>query len=377
MLNLQNELTTGIFLKRENRFVIEVKIKDQVYKAHLPNPGRLWELLLPGRVVYLEKKFNSALKFKTIGCQKNGSFVLLDTHYTNTLIANLIEEKKIPSLLDFSLKSKEVKVENSRIDLLLESKNKEKFFLEVKTCTLFGKCMAMFPDAVSKRASKHLLELARLSNQGYKAGVLFVVMNPDVNYFLPAYHIDPEFSRLLIRFKDVLYIGAIGIEFNQSFKVKSIKNLEIPFDLLEKEFKDSGAYLLVLYINKYFQLKVNKRKWEIKPGCYVYVGSAMKGLEARIKRHLRKKKRLKWHIDYLGIYAERIIPIPIRSAERLECKVANKLKCIADEVILGFGSTDCKCESHLFYFETDPILNPEFQEVLTYFRLDRLCFYLS
>jgi len=371
-------LIPAVFLERENRFVIKTKIKNRTCRAYLPNPGRLWELLLPGSLVYL-KKFNSkgSFKFKVIGCNKGNHFVLLDTHYTNTIVSELIQKGKIPFLKEFRVKNKEVKVNNSRIDLLLESNRGKEFFLEVKTCTLFGKCVAMFPDAVSKRASKHLLELAELAKKGYKAGVLFVVMNPEVEYFLPAYHIDPDFSANLLAFKNTLDIKAIALSFKKGFKVDSVKELEIPFKVLEKEFKDAGSYLLVLHLSTNLSLTIGKNRWDLSPGYYIYVGSAMKGLESRIKRHLKKRKKQKWHIDYLSIHAKKIIPIPIRTTERLECKIADKMKSISDEVIPNFGSTDCKCVSHLFYFKNDPILSTKFQEILTYFRIDRLCSYLS
>jgi Uri superfamily endonuclease len=83
-------------------------------------------------------------------------------------------------------------------------------------------------------------------------------------------------------------------------------------------------------------------------GFYVYVGSALNGLEARVRRHLRANKRHHWHIDHLLdkalIYKVVLIPLP----EKLECALANAMRgnlvCIP-----RFGSSDCLCPGHLFY----------------------------
>ncbi len=82
------------------------------------------------------------------------------------------------------------------------------------------------------------------------------------------------------------------------------------------------------------------------------MGSALNSLEARIKRHLSDEKKLHWHIDYLlkNSNAEIVDVIFTLTKERLECKVAQE---ISEKYmgISGFGSSDCQCPSHLFYFE--------------------------
>jgi Uri superfamily endonuclease len=83
-------------------------------------------------------------------------------------------------------------------------------------------------------------------------------------------------------------------------------------------------------------------------GYYLYVGSALNGLEQRIKRHLRNQKKIYWHIDYLLQHAK-IVDIYYKESERKEeCKIAQ----IFDQyfsLVPGFGSSDCGCKSHLFY----------------------------
>lgn len=98
----------------------------------------------------------------------------------------------------------------------------------------------------------------------------------------------------------------------------------------------------------------------------------MSDLSARLARHQRKTKKLHWHIDYLIAKADRIIPIPIRSSERLECGIAEALSAILEPGPGGFGSSDCRCATHLLFSPTDPLYNADFHRVLQRFRTNYL-----
>jgi Uri superfamily endonuclease len=93
-------------------------------------------------------------------------------------------------------------------------------------------------------------------------------------------------------------------------------------------------------------------------GFYAYVGSAMGGLRGRINRHLRREKRIRWHIDYFleKGRVEGVIYAP--TDERLECLLAQRLERVFHS-IHGFGSSDCRCPSHLFYCENLQTLQKE------------------
>jgi len=86
-------------------------------------------------------------------------------------------------------------------------------------------------------------------------------------------------------------------------------------------------------------------------GIYVYVGSAQRDLEKRLKRHLRKEKKLFWHIDYfLSNEQAKIEKVLFRQADKLaECAIAQELGR-RGEPVAGFGCSDCRCQSHLFWF---------------------------
>ncbi len=363
------------FLKRINRFVVRAELKNQEVLAYLPNPGRLWELLLPGRTLLLFRN-NSASKipYTVLACKKDSNFVLLHTHLTNKIIKKLIEEGKIEHLKDFRVLKEEVSLGSSRFDLLLERKDSSgKKILEIKTCTLFGKEIAMFPDAETKRGTRHILELRKIQKEGLEGEILFVVMNPQIKYFLPAYHIDYEFSKALIEAKGELEIKAITLKWDKTFtQVEEIRELQIPFDFLNK-IEDKGAYLLVFELKAKEKIKIGSLGERIfEKGFYVYVGSGMKNLTKRVKRHLRKRKTLKWHIDFLLLKASNLKPVIIRSFERLECTIAKELSLISDKVISGFGASDCRCQSHLFYFSQNPLERENFQDLLVKYRIDRI-----
>lgn len=92
------------------------------------------------------------------------------------------------------------------------------------------------------------------------------------------------------------------------------------------------------------------------PGLYIYVGSAMNGLEARVRRHLNTSRgalrAVHWHIDYLlreaGVSVETVYTRA--SEERIECSIAADISRMG-QPIRGFGCSDCRCESHLFKAE--------------------------
>lgn len=110
-----------------------------------------------------------------------------------------------------------------------------------------------------------------------------------------------------------------------------------------------GTYLLLVHLDESKYIKIGKLgEIFFKKGNYIYVGSALNGLEQRINRHKRNEKKLHWHIDYLLKYGK-IMRVYYKQGEtRKECNIAKILSKKLTPVI-GFGSSDCNCNSHLFY----------------------------
>jgi sugar fermentation stimulation protein A len=91
---------------------------------------------------------------------------------------------------------------------------------------------------------------------------------------------------------------------------------------------------------------------QFRRGVYVYVGSAQRGIEQRVGRHRSGNKKLRWHIDYFLRKADvaAVIAVPSPS-KQMECKLADAIRSIrgAEIPMRGFGSSDCRCESHLVF----------------------------
>ena len=122
---------------------------------------------------------------------------------------------------------------------------------------------------------------------------------------------------------------------------------------------EKGTYALVLHLGRQEEIAIGKLGTFVFPaGYYLYLGSALGpgGLEARLARHRRRGKRPRWHIDYL---LERAAPVEVwsvASGRRLECLWARAARELpgARIPVPGFGSSDCRCPSHLVHFAARP-----------------------
>ncbi len=118
-----------------------------------------------------------------------------------------------------------------------------------------------------------------------------------------------------------------------------------------------GSYILIIKVEKDLNnVKIGKLgNLSFKKGFYCYVGSAFGKyitIEKRISRHLRKDKKLRWHIDYLlsNKYAKIVEIIKIPSDHKIEEEISKFVQSYADYTIKGFGSTDCRVKGNLHYF---------------------------
>lgn len=364
------------FLGRPNRFKITAKIDGGSVEAYLPNPGRLWELLLPDAKLFLENSGevkDRKTDFTVIAVGTPHGPVMLHTHRTNDAAQWLLERGLVPGWEDAAIIRREVSFGGSRFDFLLEGRD-GRFPVEVKSCTLFDGKMAMFPDTPSERATRHIAHLAEIGRRGAGAGLLVLVHSPRPRYFLPNLHTDLDFAKAFLEARGVVDIKPLSVGWKEDLTLETDGSLlEIPWPTLERNAVDKGGYILVLELGQDTRLPIGKLGViDLKAGFYCYVGSAMKNLKARMTRHRRERKKLHWQVDHLREASRFVACLPVRSAETVECDLARGLSRIADERIPGFGCSDCSCSTHLFRFETDPLKNPSFAGWLTEFRLDRL-----
>lgn len=190
-------ICTGYFIDRPNRFIAHVEINGTVETVHVKNTGRCAELLQPGAEVYLQDSKNPARKtrYDLIGVKKGERQVNMDSQVTNLVVKEWIEEGNL--FEDVTLVKSEYTYGKSRFDLYVEADGK-RIFIEVKGVTLEQNGVVRFPDAPSERAIKHVEELAQAVKEGYEAYVFFVIQMKDVLYFTSNMDTHAAFGEALI-----------------------------------------------------------------------------------------------------------------------------------------------------------------------------------
>lgn len=199
-MNYQN-MVKATFIERPNRFVAYCEVGGERLKVHVKNTGRCRELLVPGVTVYLEKAMNPNRKtpYSLIAVQKGELLINMDSQVPNAVVEEGLQSGKIilPHLTYPLTKIKrEQTYGQSRFDFYGETKE-ERFFLEVKGCTLEEEGVVRFPDAPTERGVKHLEELIKAKEVGYNAYVIFVVQMEKALYFTPHEERHPAFAETL------------------------------------------------------------------------------------------------------------------------------------------------------------------------------------
>lgn len=373
---LYDTVLKATYQSRPNRFVVNVDVNGESALAHLPNPGRMWELLFPGVTMYVvdHHKPDGKTKYRVVGIERDGKVIMLDTNYSNDVAQHLIEHKLIPGWEQWRVVRREYTVGKSRFDLLLTNDEGDDFLLEVKSCTLFSDKGAMFPDAITERGRKHLLHLQELQQEGYHTGVLFLVQWERARWFLPDYHTDLEFARTFQAVAPSLDWKAVAVAWDETFTMPSVAHecVYAPH-VLESEAYDSGVYLMVMHLDHELELEVgSKGMMQFRSGYYIYVGSAKANLTKRIERHKRKRKKMHWHLDYFRSHCDIVAGLPIRTSRHVECALADAIRNVAEWDVPQFGSSDCECTSHLFGMTENPIHDKAFMNVIEDFRMNHL-----
>lgn len=196
-------LVTGVLLRRYKRFLADVQLLNgQVVTAHCPNSGSMQACSQPGCKVYLSVHDDAKRKLKYTWqmIRMPTSLVGVNTLVPNRLVAQAVSQGQVPGLDTYSRVKREVRVgTHSRLDLLLTRETQERCFVEIKNSTLVSKGVALFPDAVTARGRKHLIELRKLLDNGDRAVMFFLIQRTDARIFRPAEHIDGAYARELRR----------------------------------------------------------------------------------------------------------------------------------------------------------------------------------
>jgi sugar fermentation stimulation protein A len=372
-LQLYPAVEGASFVERDNRFVMTLKKADgELIKAYVANPGRMEEFLVPGHPFYITAGNSGKYFYHVVSTSYRGSYVLLDTIKINYLVEEMLKRDRIEAFAGEKTYRREVTVSRSRFDFLVERKERKPVLLEVKSCSLSHEGVGMFPDAPTRRGRRHLEDLDDLADKGYDTYILYLTTHTSTSVFVPNGHTDPDYCAAFNRSHHVGFL-AYSIELNDPVTVDFSKVASIPvdFEKAREICEDRGTYLLILYNDQSFTRKIGSLGERFfKRGYYVYVGSAMKGLEGRIRRHLGKNKKSHWHLDYLlpGRMGY-IKTYRIRRRERLEGAVARKLLGICDDHVPGFGASDSEVVSHLFYFTDRPFRRRNFLDLILDFQV--------
>lgn len=365
----KNGLIKGRFQERLNRFVVRVSLdNNEVVKAYLPNPGRLHELLLPEARLYLVKNPAGPKTSHTVlAVDRDKVPVFLHTGLTNQAARALLENGLVPSLSSCRIVRAEVPYGRSRFDFLLECGGRP-LYLEVKSCTLYGGRVAMFPDAVTERGRRHLEELAGIAKGGTDCAVLFLIHTPNIDWFMPDYHTDLAFSRTLLDVRRSVRILPVTAKWTSGLELEpESQEVPVPWEHLEQEVHDRGPYILLINMKRSRSLtKGGKSRTEA--GWYIYLGHEAEDLTRRIKRHKGQLKRTEAPIDRLCEKADRTIALPVRSSRDRRAAMAADLAGIFPKAGADMERFSGP-EFPLFYSEGGPLAMEMFHRSLEKHRM--------
>lgn len=201
-LKFSSPLHEGIFQRRYKRFFAEIDWRGQTLVAHVPNTGSMKGCNRPGLSCRFSESDDPKRKLKytlEMVRAESGAWVGVNTQLPNRLVREALDSGLRPQWASFDEIRGEVKLSaETRLDFALSRRgDPRRHFIEVKNVTLAEGGVAMFPDAVTERGSKHLRELVALVAQGHGAELVFTVQREDAEVFAPAREIDPLYADLL------------------------------------------------------------------------------------------------------------------------------------------------------------------------------------
>lgn len=196
----KNGLIPATLTKRYKRFLADVALEDgSCLTVYCPNTGSMRSCSRPGSRVYLSVSANATRKYPhTLEMiEVEGTMVGVNTGLTNAIVAEALEQGKIEEFATIDTIQREVKVSGrSRLDIMVVSDGGNSY-IEVKNCSLVEDGIAMFPDAVTVRGTKHLHELEEIVERGDDGVIFYLVQRGDAHVFKPAAHIDGTYAEAL------------------------------------------------------------------------------------------------------------------------------------------------------------------------------------
>lgn len=224
-------LIRGRLKKRYKRFLADIQLETgEVVTAHCPNSGSMKDIKEEGLSVWVQHNPDSKnkLKYRWELVEADNTLIVANTMMANKVVEQALESRLIKEVGTYTSFRREVKYgTNSRIDFCLDYGGERKGYVEVKSVHMKRGELAVFPDSVTTRGTKHLEELIEVVEQGYEAFVCFLVQRSDCLNFQPATSIDPSFSSTLKKaiergvhvFSYCTQVTPEGIEFSQKIPI--------------------------------------------------------------------------------------------------------------------------------------------------------------
>lgn len=193
------KLVPARMLERKNRFVALVEVDGEEKLAHIPNSGRMKELLFPGARVILREASGKGRKtpYELLFAFQEGMPVAIDSQLPNRLMSEAIKRGEIQELAGYEKVKREAAWGHSRFDLLLSNGEKPDCLVEIKSVNLVKERTAFFPDAPTTRGRRHLENLGQAAQEGFRTAAFFLVMREDADRVCPNDSMDPEFGQAL------------------------------------------------------------------------------------------------------------------------------------------------------------------------------------
>ncbi|WP_447956468.1 DNA/RNA nuclease SfsA [Vreelandella sp. EE7] len=204
MITYESALVPGILLRRYKRFLADVRLDDgREVIAHCPNTGSMKSVNVPGCRVWLSQSDNPKRKLawtweliELPGLAGQVELASIHTGRANRIVETALAAGKLEALAGYARLRREVTVEGSRLDFLLEDdESQRRAYIEVKQVTLMeDDGHGYFPASVSTRGLKHLQALEALARQGERAVLVFCGAREGIFDVGPASHIDPAYA---------------------------------------------------------------------------------------------------------------------------------------------------------------------------------------
>jgi len=233
-MRFEAPLLGATFVARYKRFFCDALLDDGTeVTAHCPNPGSMLSLLEPSARIWLAPSAGPTRKlpFRWELVESGAGLVGLNTGRANAIVAEALADERIGALRGYDDVRREVRYgERSRIDFLLHGATRRPCYLEVKSVTMSRRPrVAEFPDSVTARGRKHLEELARMSDGGARAVLLFLVQRTDAACLAIAGDIDHAYMNAL---KEATDRGVEVLCYACNVNTEAIElHREIPFEV--------------------------------------------------------------------------------------------------------------------------------------------------